>query len=412
MVPPNPNLKRMTAQRVKPQRYRPGKAEYKVASDSETDSSEEERKKQEAKKAALKPSAKSFRPKAYQVIQVQSRSEEREAAERAARAAKLAQLQEEYETASEEEAAEEEEEESGEEEESSEAESDSSEDRRQAARRVFKPTFVKKNQRDQGAQPEKTADEVWEEEEATRKQLAQQALEEQVEKVKEEKRLGKKEWDDDVADENDIDDTEDIDPEAEYMEWKLRELKRLKRDREKMLARERELEEIERRRNLTEEERAAEDKAFLEQQQVEKGERGDVKFMQRYFHKGAFFSEELEKAGLANRDIMGGRFEDEVDRSVLPKYMQVRDMNKLGKKGRTRYVDMKAEDTGRWGDLGDRKGKPKEDRGIDERFREDFDEDTGPSGANKVALGERKRPGGELKKEGKKPKFDLSSYGY
>jgi len=189
-------------------------------------------------------------------------------------------------------------------------------------------------------------------------------------------------------------------------------MRRIKRDRELLIAREKELEEIERRRNLTEEERAKEDREIFEQQSLEKGEKGDVKFLQKYFHKGAFFTEDLKSAGLAARDTMGGKFEDEVDKSVLPKYMQIRDMNKLGKKGRTRYVDMRAEDTGRWGDLNDRSRKPQEDRDVDSRFKEDFGEDAGPSGANKMPLGERKRHGDDLQKDVKKPRVDLSRYGY
>jgi len=196
------------------------------------------------------------------------------------------------------------------------------------------------------------------------------------------------------------------------MEWKLREMKRIKRDRELLIAKEKELEEIERRRNLTEEERAKEDQEFFNQQKLDKGEKGDAKFLQKYFHKGAFFTDDLKSAGLAGRDTMGGKFEDEVDKSILPKYMQVRDMNKLGKKGRTRYVDMRAEDTGQWGDLKNKGRKLREDGDVDSRFKEDFDEDAGPSGANRMPLGERKRHGDDLQKDVKKPRVDLSRYGY
>jgi microfibrillar-associated protein 1 len=391
----------MTAQPVKPARYRPGKAAYEVSDSDSSDEGEEREKKKETKKPAPKPSATSFRRKAYQIVEIQkSKVEEREAVERAARLARAA----EAESESAEEEAEEEEEESGGDEQESEVESDSSEERRHAQLKSYKPTFIKKAQR--GKIAEKTEDEIWEEQEERRKQLAQEALEEQVDRVKEEKKAGKKEWDDDALNEDDIDDTDDVDPQREYMEWKLRELKRLKRDRDRIVAREKEIEEIERRRNLTEEERMREDEEWLEKQREERGEKGEVKYMQKYFHKGAFFADDLKAAGLAERAVMGGKFEDEVDKSNLPKFMQIRDMNKLGKKGRTRYTDMRAEDTGQWGGLGDRRG-PREDRDLDERFREDFDRDSGPSGANKVALGERKRPGDDLQKEPKKSRFNL-----
>jgi len=195
MPPPNPNAKRMTAQPLKPARHRAGKKEYEVASDSDSEEEEKETQKQ-IKKPAAKPAATSSRPKAYQVVHIQkSLVAEREEKERAARlAARAAEL----EVASEEEI-EQEEGSEGEEEESSEAESDSSEDRRQARLKNFRPTFVKKNQR--RGEPEKNTDDTWCEQEARRKQLAQEALEEQVERVKEEKRLGKIEWDDDTINE-------------------------------------------------------------------------------------------------------------------------------------------------------------------------------------------------------------------
>ena len=196
MPPPNPNAKRMTAQPLKPARHRAGKKEYEVASDSESEEEEKETQTQ-IKKPVAKPAATSFRPKAYQIVHIQkSLVAEREEKDRAARlAARAAEL----EVASEEED-EDEEGSEGEEEESSEAESDSSEDRRQARLKNFRPTFVKKDQRGQG-KPEKNADDAWYEQEARRKQMAQEALEEQVERVKEEKRLGKIEWDDDTINE-------------------------------------------------------------------------------------------------------------------------------------------------------------------------------------------------------------------
>lgn len=168
--------------------------------------------------------------------------------------------------------------------------------------------------------------------------------------------------------------------------FRLRKLRRYKRDREAMLAREREIEELERRRNLTEEERAAEDAEKVRKQEEEKGERGKMGYMKRYFHSGAFYRDEAEGAGLLDRDIAGARFVDEVSKDKLPEYLQRRDMSKIGRKGATKYKDLRSEDTGTWGDF-DRRGG----RGWDgdERFRPDAGrrDEYGAKGANAVPLG-------------------------
>jgi len=99
-----------------------------------------------------------------------------------------------------------------------------------------------------------------------------------------------------------VDDTDIENDEEAFMQWKLRELKRLKRDREesdkyavvldliflKIFSKRFELERIEteRRRNLTDAERKAEDEKIKEKQKPEKEKHV---FMQKYFHKGAFY---------------------------------------------------------------------------------------------------------------------------
>ncbi|KAL3460364.1 splicing factor, Prp19-binding domain-containing protein [Aspergillus heterothallicus] len=196
--------------------------------------------------------------------------------------------------------------------------------------------------------------------------------------------------------EAEIDDTDNKDPEAEYAAWKLRELKRIKREREAIEASEKEREEIERRRNLTAEEREREDQEFIAKQKEEReASRGQTGFMQRYFHKGAFFRPDLEKEGLDQRNVMGARFADDVKRETLPQYMQIRDMTKLGKKGRTRYKDLRSEDTGRFGDgFSNRRRQDGLPIGVtDERFLPDRGDDQakGPTGANASAVRERRR---------------------
>ncbi|KAF3358320.1 hypothetical protein VdG1_05396 [Verticillium dahliae VDG1] len=80
----------------------------------------------------------------------------------------------------------------------------------------------------------------------------------------------------------------------------------------------------------------------MARQKEEKDGKGKMGFMQKYYHKGVFFSDEAAAAGLDKRDLAGARFADEIkDRSVLPEYLQKRDMTKLGRKGGTKYKDLR-----------------------------------------------------------------------
>ena len=85
----------------------------------------------------------------------------------------------------------------------------------------------------------------------------------------------------------DVDDSDGLDPTAEFEEWRLRELGRIKRDKEAQMAREVEREEIERRRALPEAQRMAEDLEHAQKSRDEKP-KGQQKFLQKYYHKGAF----------------------------------------------------------------------------------------------------------------------------
>lgn len=299
----------------------------------------------------------------------------------------------------------------GGEEDSSEEESSSSEE--EATRRKFlRPTFIKKSDRkavpaapnDSVGDISETTQEI--DEQARRLAQAELMIKDKLERDAIARAQGKKAWDDDdeVAPEDMVNDTDGLDPEAEYAAWKLRELKRLKRDREAIEAREKEIEELERRRNLTAEEREKEDKEYLEKQQEERDDgRGKASYLARYHHKGAFFQDDEAAELLKKRDLIGAKFVDEVsDKSALPEYMRIRDMTKLGKKGRTRYTDLRNEDTGRFGDevkkwKGSsgftREGDHVELRGVDERFLPDRDREggrTGPTGANASSIGFRR----------------------
>jgi hypothetical protein len=87
-----------------------------------------------------------------------------------------------------------------------------------------------------------------------------------------------------------VDDTDDLDPEAEFEAWRLRELSRLTRDKEAALLRREEQEEIERRRALPEAQRLREDEEHARKTREEKdANRGERGFMEKFYHKGAFY---------------------------------------------------------------------------------------------------------------------------
>lgn len=395
----------MTKQPDRSFRYFPGKAQAEdPVSDEESDEEDEEEKPPPTK--APPPKASSF-PK--HALPVQS---SKSAAQPLPKAAQSAEVDlDGFETASESSGEEGQDDSSGEEEESSEEEDSSSDD--EPKKPMLRPTFLSKAQRakQQASTPAVSAEEQAAEEERKRKEKADELLQAQIERDAAARKAGKKYWDDDeVNPEDEVDDTDDLDPEAEKAAWKLRELKRVKRDREALIAKEKELEEVERRRNLTAEEREAEDRERIEQQDEEREGKGKMAYMQKYFHKGAFFNaddqdEEVKQA--LNRDIAGHKFVDDAgDKSVLPEYMRIRDMSKLGKKGRTKYKDLKNEDTGRWGQFG---GKKRDYDGLDDRFRPD--ERSGGSektGANAAPIGERKRreDDGAREADGKRARYD------
>jgi microfibrillar-associated protein 1 len=302
---------------------------------------------------------------------------------------------------------------SGSDEESSEEESSSSDD---AARRrkLLRPVFMKKTTDGRRAAPaanEPSEEQKWAEEAAREQAKKDAAIQAQAQQYALERAEEKTQWDDDErAIAAEVDDADGADPEAERTAWKLRELRRLRRERDALIAREREREEVERRRNMTAEEREEEDAERAAAQREEREGKGRMGFRQKYFHKGAFFVDEAAEAGLRDRDVMGGRYADDVaDKSALPEFMQIRDMARLGRKGRTRYKDLKTEDTGRFGDAGAfGRGGPREDRGVDERFRADYGagRGEGATGANASALGERKRVGSAERREVKRSKVE------
>ncbi|CAL1603017.1 unnamed protein product [Knipowitschia caucasica] len=134
-------------------------------------------------------------------------------------------------------------------------------------------------------------------------------------------------------------DTDPENEEEEYESWKLRELKRIKRDRETREQMEREKSEVERFHNLTEEERRAELRV-QGKTVTNKAPKGKSKFLQKYYHRGAFYMDEEDE--VYKRDFNAPTLEDHFDKTVLPKVMQVKN---FGRSGRTKYTHLVDQDT-------------------------------------------------------------------
>ncbi|CAK9800086.1 Microfibrillar-associated protein 1 [Anthophora plagiata] len=133
--------------------------------------------------------------------------------------------------------------------------------------------------------------------------------------------------------------TDDENDEIEYEAWKLRELKRIKRDREEREQLEKERLEVERIRNMTEEERRQE--ARLNPKLItNKAAKGKYKFLQKYYHRGAFYLDREDN--IFKRDFSGATLEDHFDKTILPKVMQVKN---FGRSGRTKYTHLVDQDT-------------------------------------------------------------------
>nr|CAG4634896.1 EOG090X08WT [Alona affinis] len=203
----------------------------------------------------------------------------------------------------------------------------------------LKPVFVSKRDRVTIAEKEK--------EELKQKQLEQEAKRQ----AEERRRQTLKMVEEQVRKEMQIKDEKDLesgilsvltdaeDEEMEYESWKLRELKRNKRNREEREAEEREKMEVERLRNMTEEERRLELKNNPKQI-TNKASKGKYKFLQKYYHRGAFYLDEEDD--VYKRDFAVPTLEDHFDKTVLPKVMQVKN---FGRSGRTKYTHLVDQDT-------------------------------------------------------------------
>ncbi|TNV78573.1 hypothetical protein FGO68_gene13112 [Halteria grandinella] len=177
------------------------------------------------------------------------------------------------------------------------------------------------------------------------KLLVAEAVQKELEGIKEHEAIDGLDSDDNLPDwaHDEDEDKAYLNLEQAYEDWKLRELKRLKRERDEKAAREKEAKEIERRRNMTDAERQ-EENLRLGSDHTNKKEKVAYKFMQRFYHKGAFFQGDQDSNPLFSRDYNMPVGEDKMDKSVLPAVLQKR-RGQTGQKGNSKWTHLTAEDT-------------------------------------------------------------------
>jgi len=222
-----------------------------------------------------------------------------------------------------------------EEEESSEYEEDSDSDEESGLR--LKPVFVRKNDRvtiqererlhEESEMTEEKAKKITDDRKKCAVKMVSEIVREELKEVQ------------GVAEEENLIITDDENDEEEYEAWKIRELKRIKRDKEEKESREHEKEEMDKIRNMTEDER----REFVRRNPkviTNKATKGKYKFLQKYYHRGAFFLDEEEE--VLKRDFSDATLEDHFNKTILPKVMQVKN---FGRSGRTKYTHLVDQDT-------------------------------------------------------------------
>ncbi|CAN0321650.1 unnamed protein product [Lampetra fluviatilis] len=210
-------------------------------------------------------------------------------------------------------------------------------DSEEEAEPLLKPVFIRKKER-LTVQEKELQTQKQKEQEAENKRVVEERRKYSLKIVEEEARREFEENRRTLAALDTID-TDNENDEEEYETWKVRELKRVKRDREEREAAEKDKLELDRMHTMTEEERRAELRANPKviTNRVSKGK---YKFLQKYYHRGAFFMDEEEN--VYKRDFTEPTLEDHFDKTILPKVMQVKN---FGRSGRTKYTHLVDQDT-------------------------------------------------------------------
>ncbi|OMO79047.1 hypothetical protein CCACVL1_13946 [Corchorus capsularis] len=200
---------------------------------------------------------------------------------------------------------------------------------------MVKTVYVPKSERDTIAERQGLEAEEQALKEAEKRKLEQRKVETRqivVEKIKEDEE-NEKNMELEV---NVVDDNDEVNQAEEFEAWKVREIARIKREamiklwmvREAMLKHKQEID------------------------KVPKPKQKKRKFMQKDYHKGAFFQSEADDPSatvgtdiIYDRDFSSPTGEDQMDKTMLPKVMQVKH---FGRSGRTKWTHLLNEDTTDW----------------------------------------------------------------
>lgn len=229
-----------------------------------------------------------------------------------------------------------------------ETDTDASDDEEADGEQVLKPVFVPKARRETAAervrleQEEKGKEQKRNIEKENRKRETRQLAAQVVRREEEmtENHLGDNESEGDAPDDDD-----DLDEELAFEEWKVRELSRVRQEKEERESAIKERQDTLRRRNMTDDERRMED--MMLGKHIGK-DKGTIKFMQKYYHKGAFYMDDdsmKAQDDVRRKSYNEPTLEDKFDKSQMPKPMQVKN---FGRSGQTKWTHLANEDTTQW----------------------------------------------------------------
>jgi microfibrillar-associated protein 1 len=245
---------------------------------------------------------------------------------------------------------------------SSDSDSSSSED--EPAPLMAKPLFVPKRKRLHLEQEKlETERALKEQEEAAKKQEQQRKMQSRALVAQVVSTVGPGAADDGNVSEDEeglalrmLDDKDDVDPDTERDLWEVRELGRLLEEIDRLRKKEQEEAEYRRRQQLTDKQAQAEDEASGRYQQPgmnrmlpQDGIKDQPKYLQKYFHRGAYYmdEDEMDEDDVRRRakEYERGVTESAKSRGDIRKLPQIMQVKQFGRASQSKYQGLTKEDT-------------------------------------------------------------------